>query len=1339
MRVLRWALVLLGVAWGLILLAWLVLQWAILPHIDDWRPRVEAEASRQLGTKVQIGAMQVTAGGISPRLELSEVRLLDPTGRPALSLPKVTAVISPRSIFTFSLKLEQLVIDGPQLEVRRDGTGRIFVAGLSMQGDANTTADASQVQAFNDWFFSQTEFAIRHGRIRWVDEQRQAAPLELSDLNLVLRNSLRHHDMRLDATPPEAWGQRFSLRGRFTQKLLKRPGDLRFWSGQLFAELPRADLRELRRYVDLPFELNEGDGALRAWVDLQQGQPQSVTLDMGLRAVKLRLNAKAEQLELEHIEGRLQLSRDAKTLSLKATQLGFKGADGLDWPRSNWGVSLQLSNTQTDQLDKAKLLGGEVAAERLDFGLMASIAERLPIGTAPREWLDQLDPQGVVSNLKASWKGPLEAPLTYRVQASLQGLSAEPRESTHPDGSPGIGRPGLSGASVQLDANEKGGSAQLQIEKGHVDVPGLFEDAELPIDHLAAQLQWKIEGSPARVEVKVGALEIRNPDLRGRFEGQWHSVANKPAGWMELTGRIERVDAERVQRYLPVWLTDTRSYLKRALHGGRAENVNVLVRGELDRFPFDAPVAIKAGEQFRITADARTVGLSYVPPDVAGHTPPWPPFEQIDAGLVFERAGMQIVNGRARALGYELYGINGGIKDFSHHQAVLTLDGNGRGPLQELLAFMHASPLDEWTGHGLAQATGSGNAGLKLSVALMLSDMNRSAVKGSLLLAGNELRIRPDAPLMSNARAKIDFDTKGVQVTGGQARVVGGDASFDGGTQKDGSLRFTASGTATAEALRRANELGIVARVAHSATGQAAYKLQLAFPSSAQGGGMDLSVASNLVGLALNLPAPLNKDADTNLPLAVRITPQGTNRDELRVELGKLFAMQYQRDTSGDTAKVLRGAVALQDALPTLPQSGVLGQARIGTLNVDAWLTQFGGGGGAGSGNSSDALDSGYMPESIELKAQSVLLTGRTLRNLSGTVGRVSYGNGMSGWSLKVDAEQLAGRIELQLARSGQLARVHARLSRLSIPKQEVDSVTELLDRGLEHEAGQVPALDIVAEEFELKGKKLGKLEIDAQSSGAARDWRLARLSVSNPDGRLAATGNWSAKAGGPRRTELDWTLDVYDAGKLLQRMGMGEVLRRGKGQLTGHLGWTGSPMALDFPSMTGSLKLQLDAGQFLKAEPGVGRLLGVLSLQSLPRRLLFDFRDVFSEGFAFDGVTGDVAVARGVASSANLKVKGVQAAVLIDGRTDLAAETQDLRVVVIPEINAGGASLAYAAINPAIGLGTFLAQLLLSKPMAEAGTREFHITGTWDDPKVEKLESPRAEATAAPQEGKQR
>jgi len=68
------------------------------------------------------------------------------------------------------------------------------------------------------------------------------------------------------------------------------------------------------------------------------------------------------------------------------------------------------------------------------------------------------------------------------------------------------------------------------------------------------------------------------------------------------------------------------------------------------------------------------------------------------------------------------------------------------------------------------------------------------------------------------------------------------------------------------------------------------------------------------------------------------------------------------------------------------------------------------------------------------------------------------------------------------------------------------------------------------------------------------------------------------------------------------------------------------------------------------------------------------------------------------------LRMRGVQAAVLMEGRADLVRETQDLRVIVVPEINAGTASLAYAAVNPAVGLGTFVAQWLLRRPLIVDG-----------------------------------
>jgi uncharacterized protein YhdP len=140
-----------------------------------------------------------------------------------------------------------------------------------------------------------------------------------------------------------------------------------------------------------------------------------------------------------------------------------------------------------------------------------------------------------------------------------------------------------------------------------------------------------------------------------------------------------------------------------------------------------------------------------------------------------------------------------------------------------------------------------------------------------------------------------------------------------------------------------------------------------------------------------------------------------------------------------------------------------------------------------------------------------------------------------------------------------------------------------------------------------------------------------------------------------------------------------------------------------------------------------------VLSLQSLPRRLALDFRDVFSEGFQFDFLRGDVKIEQGVAFTNNLQMKGVNAAVLMEGTANLIRETQDMRIVVIPEINAGTASLIATAINPAIGIGTFLAQLILRRPVIEAATQEFQITGSWVDPQVTRVKRSASPAPGAP------
>jgi uncharacterized protein YhdP len=336
-------------------------------------------------------------------------------------------------------------------------------------------------------------------------------------------------------------------------------------------------------------------------------------------------------------------------------------------------------------------------------------------------------------------------------------------------------------------------------------------------------------------------------------------------------------------------------------------------------------------------------------------------------------------------------------------------------------------------------------------------------------------------------------------------------------------------------------------------------------------------------------------------------------------------------------------------------------------------------------------------------------------------------------WRADVTADELQGRLEYRPGAGQDPGVLRARLARLALAQEAQAQADELLDA---QQPGNLPALDIEVQDFELHGRKLGRLEIAAQNRGTdagQREWRLARFNLQVPEAQLSASGNWAllggvAGAAGAgeaprRRTALKFRLDVEDAGALLARFGMDGVLRRGQGRIEGTLGWLGWPLAPDYRSMAGQMHVDVQEGQFLKADPGLAKLLGVLSLQSLPRRFALDFRDVFSTGFAFDFVRGDVGIEQGVARTNNLQMKGVNAAVLMEGSADIERETQDLHVVVVPEINAMTASLVATAINPVIGLGTFLAQAFLRGPLIQAATQEFQIDGSWAAPRVQRTE----------------
>ena len=275
------------------------------------------------------------------------------------------------------------------------------------------------------------------------------------------------------------------------------------------------------------------------------------------------------------------------------------------------------------------------------------------------------------------------------------------------------------------------------------------------------------------------------------------------------------------------------------------------------------------------------------------------------------------------------------------------------------------------------------------------------------------------------------------------------------------------------------------------------------------------------------------------------------------------------------------------------------------------------------------------MPDAIALRVGELVTGSRRLANV--TAGLSQHADL---WRANVGADELDGYVEYRPARrgaAGAAAGASTRAcSRLSLPKGEAERVESLLDA----QPASVPALDIVVDDFELRGKQLGRLEIEAANRDAAvaRRARLAALQAQPDHARGAAAppapgARWRGARGAPRRAAMDFTLDARRHRRLARAPGHGPVCEAARARSPATSTWTGSPLSLDYPSLTGQLKVAIDAGQFLKADPGAARLLGVLSLQSLPRRLTLDFRDLFDEGFAFDNVTGDVLIGAGVAT----------------------------------------------------------------------------------------------------------
>ena len=1317
------------------------LRYAVLPNIDSYKPDVENLASRAIGNRVTIGDIDASWSGLRPRLTLDTVVIHDKSGQAALTLPSVSATLSWLTLAVGELRLQQLEISRPDMDIRRDADGKLYVAGIHV--DLGKGGDGKG----GDWVLSQREIVIRGGRLRWNDEKRAAPELVLDNVDFLLHNQWRHHRFALKATPPAEFAAPLDIRASFEHPHFAGAiSDVTRWKGELYADLRDTDLTVWYTYFDYPIDMQRGTGSVRAWLLFDHARVADFTADLTLSNVSARLRKDLDPLNLAKVSGRISVREEFKPggeddapsfgqngHAISLTDFTLQTDDGLFLPRTTISESYVPAKA-------GRPARTEIRAKLLDLETIADFAERLPLPAEQREMLADFAPRGVLKDFSAQWHGTYPNISAYSVKGQFAGLSlkpqparpARPKTASGPAQAAVPAIPGIENLTGRVDANDRGGAFQLASSKLVLQLPGYFSEPALPFETLNMQATWAFQDND-QLLLDVQKMDFMHEDLAGAFSGKHLMPLNrKPGsspGTIDINGRLNRLEIQKVGRYLPAQTPKPlRDWLTGALGGGVVKDVKLRLKGELSQFPFHTQHARSKGE-FSIAGKIEDGKLNYAPSLFAkdGKSPMWPVIDQINGTIAFDRARMEIHADSARTSGTALSRVKVVIPDLAASDAVLDVDGEASGPLQNFVRFTHDSPVGEWIGHFTDETKASGNARLQLKLLLPLDRMEESKVLGTLHFTGNTVTLRNIMPPLSGTNGKLEFNERGFSIGAIKSNFLGGPVTITGGTQRDGTILVKADGSLTADGVRKVYATPLTRNSSERITGSTRYAALV----RVRNGQPEITVESNLAGIALDFPAPLRKAAGENLPLKFELTglpggDAGILRDEMKLSLGPSIAARYERQKANDKDaewKVVRGGIGVNVPAP-VPDSGVIANVNMKSLDIDAWrraltsVTSPARQGETGKQPDAFSITQYIEPEVLAARATELVIMDRKLDNV--VVG-ASHQNGV--WQANIDSEQASGYLTWVESRSGRgLGRVTARLASLVIPKSAASDVTELLEG--KNETTQMPAVDIVAENFELSGKKFGQLELAAHNARgfSGREWRISKLSISNADAELKATGKWTSRDG-ENLSSLDYTLNIADAGKLLERFGFANVLRGGKGKMEGEINWKGLPFSLDIPSLNGQLTLDLASGQFLKVDPAAAKLLGVLSLQSLPRRLVLDFRDVFSEGFAFDGVTATASINNGVARTDNFKMRGVAATVLMDGTADIAQEAQNLHVVVIPEINVGAASVVYGlAVNPVIGVGTFLAQLFLRDPLMKAFTFEYQVTGPWKDPVVTKL-----------------
>ena len=1301
-KFLKWSAGICG-ALLLLLAALIVAIQMLLVRAPQYRVELQQQVLERTGVAIEVSELRARWRAFGPELQFGGTVLHEPGN----SVPLMTARGGSvgldiwTSVTSGRLIAGRFTLDAPRLAIQRSAEGRLEIVGRN--GLEAREFDVDQLPV--------GRLRVTNAEITYRDLQTGRGPWVLNAIQLDVHRRAGRLVVDGDARLPPALGGTVTFEGGARGKFA--PFDKLRWSVSI-----GAGALDLAKWVDvIPDNARvprSGRGALRLGVGFIGARMQSFSINADLAQVSWNVPAWSVQLpaadplviqdsaavseppqmtpavneapanvqtlSYARLTGELQLDRVPEGWSATARHLVLAQAN--EWlPPAE--ISVVCSGSAADVF-RAK---GRV--HDLNLASLWPLLSYLPENERNAQ-LRALQLSGLVNELQFDVDRDAQRPTRFTAQGKFSGIGfAAVRK-----------QPGLQGLNGQFSATQTGGEARIDSRSLDFTLPRWFRD-ELHATQLQGTLKWTQDTQGWRIQTPD--IDIVSADGRaaGSMDLTLPAAADaSPVLHMDVVG--QGLNVLSLPRYLPAGRLGARTveWLDHAFKSGRVTEARLHYGGPTRSFPFRGNEGL-----FLINARIEDLTLHY--------QDGWAPAVKVATEVEFRNQGMtaQAQTGEVHGVMFEK--ITAAIPDF--RDAELNIEGRAAGDMNDALTYVQSSPVAPALGELFANLRGTGKTVFDVKLSLPFKRLKEYRLATAAHIADGTAAAQGFAAQVTELSGILRVREHGLSTSDLKGRFLGAPVNIgirEGSTPSAGAretLVFAQGGVQAAELTKlwkAPSSVGLA--------GITQWRMNARFANAGGKPQQYYTLTSDLRGVQLALPEPFGKVAASTRDLRVEAEITDPASALVRAQAGEVRALLKIARQAGGGWQLERGGVQLNGAVAAMPDhAGLRVEGSLQTLVLDDWLRLRESASGAGGGKAvADYL------HAANLRVGTFKLFGYTATDVRAVLQATN-----EGWRVDIAAPQATGGLIVPYDLSGSRA-LTGQFQHLVLGERDAPS-----GEGTPLDPGKFPALQVRIDDFEFGRRQLGSVEatLDRIPGGL----KLATFRASGAAFTAEATGQWVASPEGST-CNIDLLLTSSDVLQTLKALDYGSPLDAKHGELQAKIAWSGGIDEHFLSRASGTVRLDINSGQLLNVQPGAGRVLGLLSVAALPRRLSLDFSDVTDKGLSFDTIHGDFELREGNAYTSNLLLSGPAAEIGIAGRTGLGAHDYDQTAVVTGNLGSSLPAAGLLAGGPAVGAALLLFSQIFKEPLKGITRGYYRITGSWDKPVVERVDSAEVKDAAA-------